>query len=252
MLVDFNDVVWSFSRLSAFETCPYMFYQLYINKVPREGNFFSQYGSFIHELLEGFYNGKYEAWELKSIYEEQYNNNVTKQAPPNNFVDLASSYYDYGTKYLGTFRPVKDMKILGVEKEYTCTIGGNPFKMIVDLILQDKEGNIIIQDHKSKSIKSGNDANIRPYWKQMALYSIPVFEEYGKYPTELQINAFRTGKIFSKKFDKSMVDEASEWALDLIKRIKEEQDWCKNPDSFFCEFLCDLRATCDKKAGTCL
>jgi hypothetical protein len=252
MLVDTKSMVWSFSRLSAFETCPYLFYKMYVEGIEREDNFFSQYGSFVHDLLERFYNGQYETWELKSVYEEEYRKHVTKNAPPNSFVDLDSSYYDSGAQYLASFKPVSDMKILGVEKEYTCIIEEYPFKMIVDLILESKNGDIIIQDHKSKSIKSANDANIKPYWRQMSIYSIPVYEEYGRYPTELQINAFKTGKIFSRKFNTSMVQEAKEWCIDTIRKIESEESWCKKPDQFFCDFLCDLRHRCDKKANSCL
>jgi hypothetical protein len=251
MLIDTSNMIWSFSRLSAYETCPYLFYKLYIDKIEREDNFFSQYGSFIHEILEKFYLGIYDTWELRSVYEEEYRDNIKKDAPPNSFVDLGSSYYDAGIRYLSSFEPQAGMKVLGVEKEYTCNIKGHPFKMIVDLILEDKNGNIIIQDHKSKSIKSANEAGAKPYWKQMSLYAIPVFEKYGRYPTELQINAFKANKIFTKKFDPSMIEDASDWCLDIIHKIESEDCWDKKPDQFFCDFLCDLRNTCDKKEGTC-
>lgn len=43
---------WSFSKLSAFETCPMGFRLQYLDRVPSEGNAFSDYGTFCHKLLE--------------------------------------------------------------------------------------------------------------------------------------------------------------------------------------------------------
>lgn len=43
---------WSFSKLSAFETCPMGFKLQYLDRVPSDGNAFSDYGTLCHKLLE--------------------------------------------------------------------------------------------------------------------------------------------------------------------------------------------------------
>lgn len=47
-----KDTKWSFSRLTTYRQCPQAFKLQYIDRVPQEGNFYSDYGTYAHELLE--------------------------------------------------------------------------------------------------------------------------------------------------------------------------------------------------------
>ena len=48
-----EDMTWSYSRLKAFEDCPYKWYLRYIRFPKAKGvdQFFADYGTFIHELI---------------------------------------------------------------------------------------------------------------------------------------------------------------------------------------------------------
>lgn len=47
-----DDMVWSYSRIKAFEDCPYRWYLKYIKKFHGKDMFFSSYGTFMHKLIE--------------------------------------------------------------------------------------------------------------------------------------------------------------------------------------------------------
>ncbi|MGN1156970.1 MAG: PD-(D/E)XK nuclease family protein, partial [Agathobacter sp.] len=53
-----DDMVWSYSRITSYETCPYRFFLTYILKLEKKRLFFSDYGSFIHSIIEKYLNGE--------------------------------------------------------------------------------------------------------------------------------------------------------------------------------------------------
>ena len=53
-----KDMVWSYSRIKAFYDCPYRWYLKYIRKLHGKDMFFSDYGSFVHKLIELYYRGE--------------------------------------------------------------------------------------------------------------------------------------------------------------------------------------------------
>ena len=60
----------SFSKLSTYHTCPYQYYRNYIKRQHGENNGFSEYGSVVHEILENYFRGNLEVFELEQKYEE--------------------------------------------------------------------------------------------------------------------------------------------------------------------------------------
>ena len=61
-----KDMTWSYSRVKAFDMCPYGWYLKYIQKIRGKDMFFSSYGSFVHKLLEQYYKG--ELWPGLLLY----------------------------------------------------------------------------------------------------------------------------------------------------------------------------------------
>lgn len=253
--VNIDSTVFSFSKLSTFETCKYLWYKLYVPpKADRKTNAFSQYGLLIHEILEQYELDEIDLWDLVSVYKNRYNESVTENFPPNKFVELSSRYYIQGVNYLTGITETEllslDLKTISVEEEFNFYIDDNgkerKFKGFIDRIAKRKStGEIIIIDHKSKAIETANDDAAKSAWKQLSLYSIPVLEKYGQVD-EIWINSFRRNVILKRKFTDDMAESAKAWALKIISDISKEDDWPKCPDSFFCNFLCDLRDTCGK------
>jgi CRISPR/Cas system-associated exonuclease Cas4 (RecB family) len=241
-----DNMVWSFSRLQSFHQCPYQFKLQYIDGITGDGNFFSDFGTLCHNLLADYYEGKIEIYDLLKSYEKKYALNMIYPAPPNKHVDLNQSYYEAGQQYFSNIEELEDYKIIGVEKEYNFMINDIHMTGFVDLILQDKDGNIHIVDHKSSDIKSVKEKKTQQYWDQLHLYAIPIFEEYKKYPTILHLNTFRKQRWFSVPFNINEVDKVKKWVIDTINNIKQEANFAPRIDSYFCNFLCNFRNnTCE-------
>ena len=49
-----DDMVWSYSRIKAFEDCPYRWYLKYIKKFHGKDMFFSSYGTFMHNFTDAY------------------------------------------------------------------------------------------------------------------------------------------------------------------------------------------------------
>ncbi len=242
-----DKMVWSFSRLNSFNQCKHMFKLRYIDGIKGEGNFFSDYGMFIHDLLERNAKQQLEDYELPTIYEKEYNDTINYPAPPNKYISLAESYYNSGLDYVSNFTGFGNYEIVAVEKRVEFEI--NNIKLIgyIDLLVKDRDNNYHIIDHKSSDVKSINSERARDYWKQMMLYSIPIKNEYGMYPRQLHINAFRKQDWFTLDFDESKVDDIKQWIINTVNKIKKEKEWAPKSDSFFCNFLCNFRNICEYK-----
>jgi RecB family exonuclease len=236
-----DNMVWSFSRLNSFIQCPYQFKLQYIDEVKGIQNFFAEYGSFCHEILEKYCKNELSIFELVNEYENKYWQSINFKAPPNKYVDLNQNYYNQGLEYFENFEVFEDYKILAVEKEVSFEIDKYKFKGYIDLLLEDKNGSLHIADHKSSDPKSKKSEKAQEYFKQMYFYSIPIFNEYGKYPIKLHINAFRKQQWFTEDFNINKVDEVKSWALETINKINKEIKYLPKSDRFFCSFLCNYR-----------
>ena len=91
----FDDWVWSYSRLQSFEQCPWGFAQKYLYSDTKRGepNFYSAYGSLIHELHERWYKGE--------IKKDQIVPEFIKR-----FIALPPTDSKRRTRYLAIFRYV--------------------------------------------------------------------------------------------------------------------------------------------------
>ena len=235
---------YSFSRLSAWSICPYAWKMRYIDHLPGVGNAFSSYGTFVHSLLEGYANGKYQLWDLPEIYEWGFDAAVPEEFPANRFADLRKTYYEQGLDFLRQFEGYPHCKILGVEKKFALPIDDWALDGIIDLVYEDQGGRIIIRDYKSKaSFKSKKEQ--AEYARQLYLYSEYVKSEYGKYPDELQFLQFRKNNTVKIPFKENDLKEAFDWAKGVVKEIRGAFDFPPRPDQFYCKNLCDNRHNCE-------
>lgn len=249
-----KDMVWSFSRLDSFATCPYEWHLHYIDDNTSEGGFFSDFGTLVHEILQKIYEDNISVWDAQQWYEENYSYIVLHDAPPNNYVDLNEKYYNDGFEYFGNIAPLEDKyEILGVEKQVNFKVGRNQFIGYIDLLLKDREtGDIIIRDHKTATLKfkkngeiSKTDAeHFESFKRQLYLYSKPVIEQY-KHVDYLEWNMVRMNELIRIPFDQNEYKAALKWATDRIKEIKKETLWLPNKDEFYCRNLCGMREICE-------
>ena len=239
---------YSFSRLSCYETCPYSYYLKYILNEPDEQNAFALYGTHVHSILEKYFNGELELFELSDYYEDHFDDAVPLDFPPNSYCSLGQKYFDGGLKYFNEFEGLDGYEILGVELEFTVPLFENyRFHGFIDLLLRDPNGKIVIEDHKSHIFK--NKAEVAKYARQLFLYSLYVKEQYGEYPDRVVFNTFRNQKHVKIEFTQEKLDEAIQWAKDTIMAIENETEWQAKPQGYFCDAICGYKNSCLKKNG---
>ena len=233
---------YSFSKLSAFENCPYGWMERYINHKPSQNNSFAEFGSYCHGIFEQYAKGEYELSSLADIYEFGYADAITCKWPNNKFVDLESSYYNAGKKFFEEWEGYDaSYHILGVEEEFTIPIADFDMTGFLDLVYE-KDGFLVIRDYKSKGeIKKTEQQH---YARQLYIYSAYVKEKYGRFPDRIEFFCFRKNHVLEIPFNKDDYDEAIQWAIDMVARIRNEWEFNKTPSMFFCLNLCNVRGEC--------
>lgn len=261
-----DQIVWSFSSVNSFNVCPKNFYMRRIEKTSTKNNAFAQWGSFMHSLLEAYFKGEADFFDLPFMYMDDYENHITEKFPPNKYVDLSESYYDAGLNYLNNFEGLDSRyDVVSVEQKCLMDVGEYKFIGFIDLVLRDKsDGRLMIWDHKSKS-KFTSKRELSEYLRQLYLYAAYVKEQYGEYPKTLSFNMFRAGQIIDTDFKLDDCNAAIDWFISSIDKIysttsftdkitmayyekmKDIEDF--KCDDFFCNNLCDTREHCPRSVA---
>jgi len=252
-----NNFRWSFSKIAAFHQCPMSFYLTYVENPGSDDElpgYFSEYGSLMHSILEGYYKGDLPEFCLADEWRERYESEVVVSPPPfpKNF---GEKNYEAAINYLENFSGLPDgYEVISVEKKFVIDIGGYPVSGIADLVISNPEDNeIIIVDHKTKSAASMK-REYQIYRRQLYLYAIWLKEEYGSYPTKLRFNMVKDCTYIDEDFDEAMVDETKQWFLDNIHKIEEcdiFENWCscigvdETKEPYFCKWICGVNPSCE-------
>jgi hypothetical protein len=236
---------WSFSKLDTYITCPKMFKDTYIDgTIKEESNAFAEFGTFGHKILEKYYRGEFEIYELGEIYEKHYNKAVISKFPRNPYTDLNTTYYEAGKIYFDNFSGEFDkFTVLGVEEQFETEIEGYKFTGIIDLILQDPVTNdITVVDHKSMSKKSKKVMQYK--YHQLYIYAKYIHDKFGEYPSNLIFNLYRILLIDEHKFDYEKYQETCEWCKSTIETIYKDNEFESRPSKYWCENICSVRNLC--------
>lgn len=225
----------------------------YIDRVPQDGNYFSDYGTWAHELLENYAKDKIPCFALAEAYQDGYDRAVTHKPPP--FPKgMAEKYYEAGLKYFESFDGFGDeweIAIIdgepAVECRFEIRIGGYPFVGIIDLVLRNKHtGAIMVVDHKSKS-KNSMDKELSTYRKQLYVYAAYIKEKLGVFPEILRFNMFKEGYFIDEIFNEEAYEDTMNWIVDTIESIFLESEWRISESSYFCRFICGVLDHCPAK-----
>ena len=249
-----DTMTWSFSRLEGFDQCPLGWKMKYIDCEEGDGNAFGSYGSFVHGLLEQYLKGDLTSFDLAPKYENEFDEVIQEEFPPNKYVDMRQSYFYKGLEYFENFTDVLDEKyeILGVEKQVNFEIDGNKFVGYIDLLAKDADGKIIVVDHKSASLKWTKTGKItkqsaeklEAYKRQLYLYSKALIDE-GIQPDYLCWNFFNDNKIYKIPFNRKEYEAALAWATTTINTIRNTEEFKEHEDWYFCHYICDMRNKCN-------
>ena len=247
-----DNMRWSYSRLLAFQNCPYAWYLQYHEDEEPNSNFFAQFGGFVHKILEKHYKGELSFFEMLEYYETNFKKEVTLTPFSK---AIYNKYYKDGLEYFESFSDKENCKVLGVEKEVKFNIDNNRFIGYIDLLLKE-DNNLIVVDHKSFNVEYNKNLTlskkskdvIDKYSIQMYLYSTAVYNEYGKFPDYIEWNFFRNKLSHRIKFNKDDYDKSIEWVKNKIDEIKSESLFlpnCDKSNSFYCTNLCGFSDKCE-------
>lgn len=257
-----KQMVWSHSRVTCYDTCPYNFFLKYVvnndSLYLAENNFYAELGSFIHSILEMILNGELAQDDALEYFIDHYDENVfytTKESIMDKSFEACAAYLrELDLSWLSNF------DIIGVEKRIHTTIADEngkeyPFIGYIDVAIRDREsGEISIIDHKSAAyplkadgvtVLKRSEHSFESYKRQLYLYSKWIHDEYGIFPKYLIWNHFKEQKIVAIEFDKDEYDAAMRWYTDEIHKIEEDEDFVANYNYFFCNNLCEFRDSCE-------
>lgn len=244
-----KDMTWSYSRVKAFDMCPYMWYLKYIQRLPGKEMFFSSYGSFVHKILEMYYKEELAKSQLLYYYLTEFNKNVTARAPN---PKIFKSYFQSGVNYFKNFKPLS-YENPDIEQKISGEIGGIKFTGVIDYKAEDEKG-VVILDNKSRTLKprSGrknptkSDEELDEYLRQLYLYSY-IIETVDKKPIScLGFNCFRCNpNMIVEPFVQEKADSAVKWLTDNVARITKETEFQPDMDYFKCANLCDMNEHCE-------
>lgn len=253
-----DGIVFSYSSVSTFENCPYSFKLTYIDALPREKNFFSDFGLLVHDCFEQFFGDKLSYFELSDYYKKQFDVFVTS-VPPQYPAGMLERYRENGQEFFDNFFFEKDnYEMLFVEDTIDLQIGDVLFTARPDLVLIEKEtGKHILLDYKTSTPyridkRNGKEIvdnqKIAGYLKQMYLYTHAVMQKYQIKISEIKIWYPRLNRIDTYVWDEKEETKVIKWLNETVKKIKNETDFTyDNSSKYFCQNLCGVRDFCEYK-----
>lgn len=203
----------------------------------------------MHNIHAMVYSGELPAENAYQYYCRNYCSNVACKAPTHK---IWQSYFTDGCEYWKTFND-KSSNVRGVELEVKFNVGEYQFAGYIDLI-RDKDG-IEIIDHKSRKLEpfsnkylykpTQKDIFLDRYYRQLYLYSKPVFEKYGEFPKRLIFNCFRNQRRIVQSFDIEKYNKTQLWASKTVSEIVSNKDWSPSINEFKCANICGLHRVCE-------
>ncbi len=243
-----GDMVWSYSRIKAFDDCPYRWYLKYIRRLKGKDMFFSDYGSFVHKLIELYYRGEKTPSQLCDMYLQEFKSRVKGHAPNKKVFE---NYFKSGLNYLKTLTPFP-FNMIAVEKRVDFVMNGIPFVGYIDY-LGEKDGEFYVVDNKSRTLKprstrikpTRSDEELDEYLRQLYIYSAAVEQEYGKKPKCLCFNCFRGPVFITEPFQEQAYAASQKWLDESVARITAETDFRPDVEYFRCTHLCEMNGHCE-------
>lgn len=251
-----DDIRFSYSSLSTYDNCPYCFKLTYIDALPRQNNFYAEYGTMIHECFEQYFTGNLEDFQLSQYYLENYKK-VVKTPSPVFPAGMEDRYKAQGQDFFDTFSFDKtNLEILVVEDKIDFDLDKNSkFVAKPDLVAKNKDtGLITLYDYKTAipfkvNKKTGTEIadkkKIDGYYKQMLIYSY-VLRKYRSWPIhDISLWYTRMNRIVTIPWKEEEEEKVFVWVNDVISRIKSDEKFCYNNTSeYFCNNLCSVRNSC--------
>lgn len=254
-----DGITFSYSSISTFNTCPYAFKLGYIDKKPRVDNFFGEYGRLVHDCVEKFFAGELEIFELTQYFKEMYPKVMLSTIPPYPR-NMEFTYTESAIEFFDNFAfNYEKYDIRNVEKTIHFKIDGTDFTGRPDLVLTEKkEDENVLVDFKTSKVfridkRTGKETKdtgkIDGYKRQMFLYTYGLRTQYDIPIHKIMLWFTRPDRQLIIPWRYNEEKEAVLWAADMINKINLEEKFpYDNSNSFFCNYLCNVREACEYRA----
>ncbi len=243
-----EDWTWSYSRIDAYNNCPYSFFCHYILKESEEPMFYSTFGSFVHEIFRKYFSGDIDDDDVLPEFLTKFSDNVEGKRPQESTVE---KYINSTIKYLENFHGF-GLKTLDVEKHVTFDISGIKMQGFIDLLAEDDDGNLYVIDHKSRELKqrssrkkpTAKDLELDEMLKQLYIYSGAIKSEIGRFPDYLCFNCYRNGEFIKEPFDENKFVAVCKKVEREVNLIMDEDRFCPSEEYYKCRYLCGFSDQC--------
>jgi len=247
--------VYSHSRLSCFEQCPYKYKLKYIDKVDIEisESIEAFLGSRVHETLEKLYQDlefqKMNSLEdllefLHEQWEEHWHDDiiiVRSEYAPDQYLKMAEKFI---RDYYQTYHPFNQGRTLGIEEHIIIDLDGTgKYKLqgYIDRVMETQEGYYEIHDYKTNARLPYPEDIAKD--RQLALYAIGV---KNRFPDVKDVKLVWHFLAFNKEIDshrsKEELDVLKQQTIHLIQKIESETTFSTHP-SMLCNW-CEYKPIC--------
>lgn len=252
-----DNIKFSYSSLTTYETCPYSFKLTYIDKCEREENFYGQYGTLVHETMYQYFSNQLDMFELSGYFLDNYDK-VVQAYPPVYPAGLGETYRDAGLEFFDNFSFDKSGYdvIMNEEKVEFEFDDGVQFVGRPDLVLFEKrKGDFSLVDYKTSAPfkinrRTGNEVTdtkkIAGYHKQMYIYTYAL-RNYKFTPiNKITLWFTRPNRKLTIDWKEADEEKAIRWLKRQVSAIKKDEKFLfNNSNSYFCNNLCSVRESCE-------
>jgi hypothetical protein len=260
---DFDFIIeqirFSYSSLTTYETCPYSFKLTYLDKCDRIDNFYGQYGNLIHDTMFQYFADNLDTFELSRYFIEKYDS-VMLSPPPSYPAGMEEKYKEAGLEFFDNFNFNKEdfTVIINEEKLEFEFDEGVMFVAKPDLVLLKKStGNFILVDYKTSAPfridkRNGNEKvdekKLEGYYKQMYIYTYAL-RNYKFTPIDEIVLWFtRPNRKVAIRWNEDSEEKAIAWLHKEVKKIRKDSKFLyNNSNAYFCNQLCSVRESCEFK-----
>ena len=236
-----DDIVWSYSRVSSFYNCPHTWKLTYLDKI-ESGNYFAFRGTAVHECMEDLYNyllqgGKPLSNEVvrDTISAKFANKMLDCPYPPKMY--FRGKDGKVGGKVQNEWKIINSIQeyiprqdILHVEREIFVDVRGYKFRCLLDA-----ETDYSHIDYKSSWSKPN-------YFHQQVLYGYAKSTTQKLFPKFFDVceynNGFKDVRVEFTKLDVKDTFNYLEKGIKDIRKALEDNNFPKKADPFFCLNLC--------------
>jgi len=225
------DDLWSYSKVSSYNQCHWLFKLKYIDKIKVEGdNIYTWFGSVAHNIIQGFYDGLYQydqmidefnskviEWQLLDDQKLKFNSDKERDG----YIENLRHYFQHTESFPYKVENEKPVIAVfdGIEKYV--------FQGYIDSVYMDDEGVLNIVDYKTSSISGFSGKKLLEKARQLIIYAIGIMQ-FKKIPLDkirIRFDMMKYCNISYKQRngkDKVTKSERRTWVAHIANNLRKD------------------------------